>query len=233
MFLSRKIKRLIVPLYLWNMFYALVIMILKYKVFFINTQVNLYTLIVEPMITGHQFLFNLAGWFIFPLFFAQIAFLFLHKKCKNLAYNESCCFLFCILLGVIGVELSIKGYNVGYYLPLVRFVYFLPFYALGYYYRTVLEKYDCFDSIKYFTFIMMVCLLIVFIYGHPLTYEIVWCRNFNEGVLVPLFVPVVGIAFWLRISKIAEPAIGKSFVINILANNTYDIMIHHIMGFFV
>ena len=36
--------------------------------------------------------------------------------------------------------------------------------------------------------------------------------------------------FWIRISKILVPSIGKSFYVNIIANNTFSIMINHLLA---
>ena len=42
-----------------------------------------------------------------------------------------------------------------------------------------------------------------------------------------------GIAFELRISRLLENALGKSKIVNIVADNTYSIMINQFLGFMV
>ena len=37
----------------------------------------------------------------------------------------------------------------------------------------------------------------------------------------------IGIFFWMRFCEIFEPILGKNFYINIIADNTYSIMINH------
>ena len=41
----------------------------------------------------------------------------------------------------------------------------------------------------------------------------------------------MGIAFWLRISKLLVPVLKNSKVVLFIANSTYYIMIHHFLGF--
>ena len=136
----------------------------------------------------------------------------------------------CLSLGVAGVWMGIHEYNRGVWLILVHFLTFMPFYGFGAFYKSILEKYDTLDSIKYFAILLMCSLGIVGVYGHPLKYSLAWCNNFNNGLLMPVISPLIGIAFWLRISKILEPSIGKSKVINTIADNSFVIMIHHLFG---
>ena len=49
-------------------------------------------------------------------------------------------------------------------------------------------------------------------------------------LIKPFYIGIIGIAFWLRISKILSASIGKSKYINIIADNTYTIMINHLLG---
>ena len=59
------------------------------------------------------------------------------------------------------------------------------------------------------------------------------CKFNNLNPLLPFVLGFLGIAFWLRIAKILEPAIGKNKYINIIADNTYSIMINHLLGFMI
>ena len=50
---------------------------------------------------------------------------------------------------------------------------------------------------------------------------------------MPFISGAIGIALWLRIAKILEPVIGKSKVINLIADNSFSIMTNHFLGFFI
>ena len=47
-------------------------------------------------------------------------------------------------------------------------------------------------------------------------------------VVFPLLTSVLGIAFWLTVSRILEPAIGESKVVNKISDNTLGILEHHL-----
>ena len=42
-----------------------------------------------------------------------------------------------------------------------------------------------------------------------------------------IIISILGISFWLRISEIIEPIFGKNYYVNIIADNTFSIMINH------
>jgi hypothetical protein len=68
--------------------------------------------------------------------------------------------------------------------------------------------------------------------GNLQEYGVSWCDFTGNPVLV-LVEGILGIAFWLRIAKIVEPVLGHSKAVNTIANHTYGIMTHHIMGFMI
>lgn len=55
---------------------------------------------------------------------------------------EELLFILSIILGILGNQLSIWGYNTNWWLPLVRMLYFIPFYELGIFIYKRLEKYE-------------------------------------------------------------------------------------------
>ena len=116
----------------------------------------------------------------------------------------------------------------------MSFMYFIPFYTLGYFYKNYLEKKDTLSNFWYLSIVLILALFIVMVYGHSSAYSIVVMDdNFFENPVVPYISGILGIAFYLRIARILTPAIGKSKVINLVADNTFPIMMNHIFGFFV
>ena len=55
--------------------------------------------------------------------------------------------------------------------------------------------------------------------------------GFQNGVIIPYVTSLTGIAFWLRISKLLTPIAGNHRFVRLISDNTYSIMIHHLMGF--
>ena len=139
-----------------------------------------------------------------------------------------------IILGILGNNLACKGYLANWWLVLVRMLYFVPFYGLGIIYKTKLENYEKrISSFWYFMTIFFIRLVIIYYYGKQLAYTPSWCSDFTEGPIMPVIIGFIGIALWMRIATILEPVIGKSKWINLIANNTYSIMMNQFLGFMI
>lgn len=230
-FIIRKTKKLIIPLYLWNIFYAFLIQALKIFDFFPNVHVNLHSLFVDPITNGHQFVLNLSGWFVIPLFMIHVFNIIIRKifSVFNIKINEFLYFTFCLILGFLAVYLSSHGYNKNWFLVLDRMLYFLPFYSLGILYNKY-EKFDKLNNLFYFGLLITFLLLIIYKYGYMPSVTPSWAVYYTSNILKPFYIGFIGIAFWLRISKILSTSIGKSKYVNIIADNTYTIMINHLLG---
>ena len=66
-------------MYFWNTVYGFVVYMLSFKGFNIGGNFTLYNLIIEPIKTGHQFVWNLGTWFIWPLFLVEVIHMVLCK----------------------------------------------------------------------------------------------------------------------------------------------------------
>lgn len=234
-YIWKKVKKLIVPLYLWNFFYALITLVASWIGYGFVGTVNLYTLFIAPITDGHQFTFNLGGWFVIPLFMVQVYNVFLRGMWKKVfkKINEYILFVFNMLMGILGVYIASIGFNTGWWLVLVRMLYFIPFYSLGILYNRKIERMDRVSNITYFSVVLILQLFLIEYYKTPIVFVPSWCNDFVYGPIVPYVIGFLGIAFWLRIAKILEPAIGRSKCINLIAGNTYSIMINHFLGFFI
>jgi len=233
-FVWKKVKSLLIPLYLWNFVYGVIVLVLSKFGFTIGAaQMNFDTLFVAPIMHGHQFAYNMGGWFVIPLFMVQVYNLFLRYVWKRIFknLNEYIYFGLNLLIGIAGVGLAIKGYNTGWWLVLVRAMYFVPFYSLGILYNRKLEKLDKVSNTKYLVAVFLMQFVIICKFGTSVWYVPSWCNNFYNGPVMPYIAGFLGIAFWLRIAKILEPLIGKHKWVHAIADNTYTIMINQFLGF--
>ena len=231
-FILYKIKKLIIPLYLYTFSYAFIVALSKNFGFSIGGEISLNNLLISPINNGHAFVYNLAGWFIAPLFMVQVFSQVIRKLLNKMIERDMYYFCISLVIGIFGNYLACRGYYTGLWLVLTRFAYFIPFYELDILYRSTLEKYD--NKIPTFFYLVIIFLLqglIIFIYKKPLTYRPVWTNNFENGPIMPIVVGIIGIALWLRVAKIMEPIIGKNKFVNAIADNTYSIMMNHLFGF--
>ena len=230
----KKTKKFLLPLFLYNIAYGLIVQSLQPFGFTIGGDFTLYNLFIAPLISGHQFGYNLGGWFLIPLFMIEISNLLVRKVTRIFKHKipEWIFFIGSLLLGVFGNLLAIKGCTSGWWLVLVRMLHFVPFFGLGIFFKTSAEKYiNKIPSLWYFIAIFILKLAVVFICNRMPTYTASWCNDFTDGPLMPIVVGILGIAFWLRIATILEPAIGRNKYVNLLANNTYSIMINQLAAF--
>lgn len=221
-------------MYLWNFIYAGIVLLLEPAGFTIGSGITLSKLFVMPITNGHQFVYNMGGWFIVPLFMVECLNVLL-RKCmgfmKDSHQKKIFVFIIYFLLGIMGIWLASSGRNTGWWLVLVRMLYFLPFYGLGIFYKRILEKFDRASNLLYFSVIFILELAIIICqFGHRPSYSQAWCNDFNDGLILPFVVGTLGIAFWLRVAKLLEPVIGRSRI-NLIADNSYSIMINQFMGF--
>ncbi len=233
-YLIKKIKKFIIPLFIYNIFYGLFSNIMINRGFYLSTPLSLKSLFVDPIISGHQFGYNMGSWFIIPLLMCEIYNICLRFILKKTSIPEIAYWLFNTLLGIVGIGLAINGYNTGWYLVIVRFLFFLPFYAFGTFYKHTYEKYDLkIPNLVYFSIIIFIKLLISFFLLKMPYYTPSWCNDFVDGPLIPIINGLVGILFWFRICHILSSSIGKGKYINIIANHTYSIMMNQFLGFFL
>lgn len=232
-YVFKKIKTLILPLFLWNLFYALVTKVFSSFGMTIGGDVTLEKIFITPLTHGHQFVYNLGGWFVVPLFLIEI---FNILFCKVLPLKDAkkfiLLFVIYLIIGIFGNKLAINGYNTDWWLTLTRMTFLLPFFGFGMLYKNLLEEKDVLSSTSYFA-IVFALQLVLFIYLKEVPSIIVmpaWSA-FAYGPIVPYFAGLIGIAFWLRVARDLTPVCGQNKCMLAVANNTYSIMINQFLGF--
>jgi hypothetical protein len=103
---------------------------------------------------------------------------------------------------------------------------------MGRFYSSCLEKYDTASDEVYFIVLSAVRLVLMYLAGSNLTYVCSWCK-FPDGVFYTYAGTITGIAFLLRLSKLMAPVIGDSKLVRSIGDNSFSIMCHHLLGFFL
>lgn len=242
-YIWKRTKRLLIPAYLWNIVYGLFILLMKNFGYTIGAEVNPYNLFLMPFVDGEAFVYNLGSWFVYPLFAVCVFNVLFRKLLRWIKLdNEYFIFLIYLTIGIIGINISIglstsgaggTSDNNGILRLLTRSMFFLPCYQLGKLYKAKLEAKDNLNSIAYFgiLFGVQLTLLTIFESSENLKYFPSAMSGFNNGPFVPYITALTGIAFWLRVSKLLTPAVRHWKPIRLVADNTYSIMIHQIIGY--
>lgn len=230
----KKLKRFIIPMYIWNFVYGIFVLLIRRRGFTIGQNITLYNLIIAPLVDGHQFQYNMCLWYLPSLFLIEISTCLVRKIVKKkLRINEYIFFIIYLFLGMLGVYLSNNGINKEWNLLLVRFLYFLPFFGLGLLYNRKLENKDNLKNTIYFSILLIIVLIIIFSNNGTVKYTPSWCNDFSDNLILPFIIGFIGIAFWLRIAKIVEPISKKSKLVDTIQSNVLAISTHQFLGFFI
>ena len=233
-YVCKKLRTLILPMYGYTIAYGLLVRLLHRWGFQIGGKFNLHNILISPLNDGHQFVLNMAGWYIVPLFMVEILNCMIRAffKRKGWQVPEWIFFAGAVLIGMGGNFLAIMEYRTSWWLTVVRILYFAPFYAMGIFYKKILEKYvDRIPSVVYFAIVFAAKLMIFLHYKTRLAYTPAWCNDFNQGPVMPIIIGFLGIALWMRIATIMEPVFGRKKWINLLSDNTFSIMENQFLGF--
>ena len=230
--IARAAGRLLVPLYLWNLVYGVGAALLR-RVggFEIGAQLSAYTLLLAPLADGEHFVYNLGSWFVFPLFMCRSIYVLVRRLSRLWSEREGITFLLLLIPGAVCVELCFAGSYQALPLWLMRTLILLPGYAGGVLYRRVLEKRDTMKTVPYLLGIVALRLLLFIPYDN-LSYLLSNCTYYPCGAFGVYAGGALAIAFWLRIARLIAPYVEKSRLALYASRHTFDIMMHHYMGFF-
>ncbi len=244
-FFKTKAMRLLVPLYAWNAVYGGVCWYLnRYQGFALGGEWNWYNLLYAPLVDGHQFIYNMASWFLVPLFLVQATGFMILKPFsgtddaateeENKRQNKWAPVLFFgLALGLGCAALAYAPENRGergITLTALRGLYFLPAFAFGYLYRRTLEKYDRLATPLWLGLLLGGVTLLTGAfpgYNHVPS----WLDTVNAPGLAIYAISFLAILFWVRVARVLTPVWEKSRTLKYISEHTFDLMMHHFVGF--
>lgn len=247
-YILRKVKTLLIPYFCWNLVYGVITSIFHNLGFSIGSNLSLSTLIVEPILHGHQFMYNFAAWFVPALFLLEVCnvigrkmLVWLLSWCRNKVSplqlnkitgfdNEYIIMLLYFIIGLVTVYLAKRGSVYDWYRLPARIMFAAPIFQIGRLYNRKIEERDKLPSRIYLPILLVIQYFIVK-NSAGLAFSAVWVSGFANGIWMPYLTTVTGIAFWLRIAKIATPYFVKSRIAIFMGSNTFSIMMHHIFAF--
>lgn len=232
-YIKKKAKHLLIPYFLWNLFYGIFTTGLRMIGFHIGNPITVKTLLLDPFMGGHQYGLNFASWFVPVLFMIEIINV-VGRKILDFVRLKKEGFLFTgsLLVGMTVVWLSIRGSVWGYYKHIGCILFLFPIFQWGQFYKKRLE--EKINTIPIGVYFPVVCLIqyITLIYAKgQVAYSTVWCTGFAHGPIVPYITTFAGIAFWMGIARLMVPLWKENNLLDMIGKNTFGIMMHHIVGF--
>lgn len=233
-YIKRKCLHLLLPYFIWNVVYGILATALHGAGMQIGEPVSLYNLFVAPFLSGHQFMYQAASWFVPALFLLELCNI-LGRKLLSLIRirNEYVIMLLYLIMGIAVVYLAKRGSVYDYYKLPGRIMLMAPCFQSGRLYKEKLESKDTLPSHLYFPLLFLIQFIIVFANYGQIAFSAVWVTGFAHSVFLPYLTTFTGIALWLRIAKELTPVLSKSRFVMYLGTHTFSVMMHHLLGFFL
>ena len=233
LFLIKKICKLLIPLWVINAAYGLILFVLQKSGFLFGEPVTLKSFLFYPVSSKNLFVLDMGAWFVFPFFMVQILYIMgeslLHllkkEKVTDIVWQ-----LLLLTIGIFGVSLSCRGLVGGNMTVFIRIAYFMPFYIMGIWYRKYFEAYaNRIPAAVIFAICLVIALLLNGHFGR-VVYAIPSSCDYPFGVFATYLSALIGIAFWLTISRQLTKFESSISLLSLLGNHTWDIMFHQFAG---
>lgn len=239
-FIRRRVKSLLVPYFLYNIFYLIVtVLIAKWTGHLWGKPITWKNFFITPFLNGHQFDLSCPLWFVTQLFMTLIVFLFIFKVLRKINDNKYFHLSVFLILGLLAIPVS-KTVTLGSFeLVVVRTMFSMFFVYLGFYYKHYVEDFHDIFTYKWLgAVITLQSVLWLFNrdydpqHGIGLSYVLVWAR-FDEQIIVPIITALTGIWASLFVVKITFPYIKDCKFIQQMGKVTYHIMANHLLVMFI
>lgn len=233
-FVAHKARRLLLPLIAVNAVYGIVWCILKTVFGFSGGEaLSIWSIIVDPLVSGSGFVINASMWFVAPLFFTEVVSMLLRALIRRVARRQTDMLLCLASFAAGGFVISAggdAGLEPGVELALCRLIFFMPWFNLGQLYKTFLEKHDTPPNSAVMLGALLGQLAVTFVAGEPVVYNAAWCR-FYHGPVLTYVTTVLSLAFVLRFCKVCGPLLENLPLMRAIGENSFSIMCHHQAGY--
>lgn len=225
-----KVRKLLLPYLGWVVFYEVLSGVLFHAGVWNIPALSLREVIYGIVTSGITSAFSSPAWFAPLLFVLCIGYCIIRLLFRRV-WNEHAALLLLVAVGCAGIALARSDFNVPLHLMILKVLFFLQFFHIGFYFRKYLENsFDRCNGILVCIASVLINLALIAHYGNAIKFPICSVMGgFSSGNLpLPLITSITGIAFWLKISKALVPLLGQNKLINYISDNTFFIMTHHI-----
>lgn len=231
----KKIKKFLIPFFIWNIIYGILAYYLRegFGIWY-NSSTLLYIMFIRPFTNGNCFFgFNDPSWFLLMLFNVQILDYCLRLLFNKFSNKQILILIISLVLSLLSVTFTLNFNGAYEYVIVTRTLYMLFFFECGSIYKLYIEKYDYINNTKYFLIIFAFQLILLFLSGYNGTIAGIWKSEFHNSGILTILLALNGIAFYLRISRLLVPILTQNKLVNYISKNTFTIMMHHVLGFFI
>ena len=235
-FIKRRLKSLILPYFLYEIFYvAVTYIIFHFTGKWWGEPVTWKNFFLTPFLNGHQLELSCPLWFVPQLFIPMTAFLFFMKFLFKLTQNKFVHLAIFLIFGFLSIPVikSIPVTPVN--LLIFRTVFSMFFVYLGYFYmHHIKDKHDIFTPKWLGVILVFQSILWLFNrdydpqHGIGLSYVLVWAR-FDDQIIVPVLTSLTGIWASLFTVNLVYPYFKDIKFLKYMGETTYHIMANHLL----
>lgn len=215
------------PYFAWNLFYGILseavrgIGLVDY-----GDSLGLQSLFVRPWIDGHQYAFNIPAWFLLALFLVSVITCLLRAVLKKLRILNDY-LLLAVLFAVSGICIyySQQGYNTGWWIPIVRTGFLLPFFQFGFVYKRFEGFFDK-NRLSVIAILTVALYLVLAFNPKPLGINCAFAK-FDGNPAFFLTVQIIVLLLLPTVFGAFTPAFENMKLLNYLGNHTFTVMMHH------
>ena len=235
-FVKRRIKSLLLPYFLYEIFYILVTwLIFHFTGKWWGEPLTLKNILLTPFLNGHQMDLCCPLWFVPQLFITMLSFLFFMKGLFKITDNKFIHLAIFSIFGFLSIpvikHIDITPVN----LLIFRTIFSMFFVYLGYFYmHHIKDKINIFTTKWLGAVIVIQSILWLFnrdydpSHGIGLSYVLVWAR-FDEQMIVPVLTSLTGIWASLFTVNVVYPYLKDIKFMKFMGENTYHIMANHLL----
>ena len=230
-YIKKKMKRLLLPCWAYNIFYGLFNIVIGTKGFHIGGVFSFYNIFISSMMFGSNFRFNSPDWFIMQLFFVEIINVFIskllakrHPVLKYIYYSIT------LVGGLLSIQYTLHNEINDFTRVIFRTIFCLSWYNIGMLYKQI-EKYDTLSNQTYFSIIFIVQFLILMKNDANVQGSVVHF-NFLINPIEVYITALLAIAFWVRICKLISVYVLRNKFLDYVGHHTFTIVENQYLGFF-
>ena len=238
-YLGRKVKTLFLPYLAWWFVYLLIGKGISWiSDYSFAPAFSFYGYFIGPLVCGEFGGLNGPAYFVPILFYTLCLYTLLRKACNGF-WNENIFLGISVLIGAFVVKYSISinsdfEYNTAF-MMLMKVLFSMQFFQLGVAYRACYERrFNRLDTASVVAFLLIAISVVKHRFNNinwtlnRLNFEPGLADSGYLGYAVPFLTTVLGIAFWLEITKVFSRTIENNHFIQFVSDHTFGIMEHHI-----
>lgn len=238
-FVWGKAKRLVIPMYAIHLAIGIIVTGLQGWGYRCGLPLSWENVFLSPWDHTNCHVFALDGpmWFVAPMFLACCAYmashaLVVHGRGKVRVALDLACNAAWIAVGAYAMATAHgEMFNLDGNRIWAQTAAFLGFMAIGHLYRTYLERHleRVPDGVA-IPALLVAQLACMWAWSENILISLCWL-DFPNGWQGAYAIGCIGILFWLRVSKILAPRLGRSRAVTTVGDNTFSIMAWHPLAF--